>query len=78
MMGAKQDENENENKTRFVFSSYTESPLAYTKMSCYLPWIAEQFGLSYEEQSTDDEACVKGSGFWTEATIQQYAPILAI
>ena len=62
MMGAKQDENENENKTRFVFSSYTESPLAYTKMSCYLPWIAEQFGLSYEEQSTDDEACVKGSG----------------
>ena len=49
-------------RTKFDFTSYTESPLAYTKLSCYLPWVAEQYGLSYEDQPADDEACVKGSG----------------
>ena len=53
----------NNEKTKFEFVSYTESPLAYTKLSCYLPWVAEQFGLSYDDQSAaDDEACVKGTG----------------
>ena len=35
----------NNDDTTFFFASYTESPLAYTKLSCYLPWVAEEFGL---------------------------------
>ena len=48
-------------KTVFQFNSISENPLAYTKLSCYLPWVAEQFGLFYQDQSTTDEACQKGS-----------------
>jgi len=41
------------NRTSFKseFRSYSERPLAFTKLSCYLPWVAEQFGLSYEDHS---------------------------
>ena len=48
--------------TKFELFSKTRNPLAYTKLSCYLPWVAEQFGLSYENQASEDRACVEGSG----------------
>ena len=48
--------------TRAEFLSYTASPLTFTKLSCYLPWVAEQFGLSYEDNTLKDEACMKGIG----------------
>ena len=48
------------NEKEFTFLSFTESPLAYTKISCFLPWVAGQFGLSY--QAADDEACRQGTG----------------
>ena len=38
------------------------SPIAYTKLSCFLPWVAEQYGLSYDDQSANDEACIRGTG----------------
>merc|ERR550532_3296344 len=44
----------------FSFDSFTESPIAYTKVSCFLPWIAQQFGLYFPP--ADDEACVSGNG----------------
>ena len=44
----------------FKFLSRREYPLAYTKLSCFLPWVADQFGLSFE--SAVDESCVKGTG----------------
>ena len=28
-----------------------ENPMAYTKSSCFLPWVAEQYGLSYKEDN---------------------------
>ena len=28
------------------------NPLAYTKLSCFLPWVAEQYGLSHEGDPT--------------------------
>ena len=46
--------------TVFQFESISENPLAYTKLSCYLPWVAEQFGLFYENHPSD-EACPQGS-----------------
>ena len=27
---------------------YSNNPTAYTKLSCFLPWIADQFGMKYE------------------------------
>ena len=38
------------------------NPLAYTKLYCYLPWIAEQYDLEYEGTSSDDPSCLSGSG----------------
>ena len=38
------------------------NPLVYTKLYCYLPWIAEQYGLEYSGTTSDDPACLFGSG----------------
>jgi len=35
-------------------------PIAYTKVSCFLPWVALQFGLYFPP--ADDDACVSGQG----------------
>ena len=50
------------NEAKFVITSRLENPLAYTKLSCYMSWVAEQFGLSYDDQAAEDEACTRGSG----------------
>ena len=49
-----------ETDNQFTFDSFTESPIAYTKISCFLPWVAEQFGLSYS--AAQDDACIVGTG----------------
>ena len=38
------------------------NPLVYTKLYCYLPWIAEQYDLEYSGTTSDDPACSLGSG----------------
>ena len=48
--------------TRFEFKQSAENPLVYTKLSCFLPWIASQFGLNYDSGPEADEACLVGSG----------------
>merc|ERR1712106_151962 len=40
----------------------TENPSAYTKLSCFLPWIAKQYGMTYQASGKDDPACSVGSG----------------
>merc|ERR1712223_166280 len=45
----------NTNRTRFELLQNSENPAAYAKLSCHLPWIAEQYGLSYE--ADDDPSC---------------------
>jgi len=47
-------------QTRFQLVQNSENPAAYTKLSCFLPWIAEQYGLSYEPEF--DESCNEGTG----------------
>ena len=37
------------------------SPAAYTKLSCYLPWVAEQYGLDYTAGAVDPK-CVTATG----------------
>ena len=40
----------------------TENPSAYTKLSCFLPWIAREYGLEYDHDEETDPACYQGHG----------------
>ena len=41
----------------------TEKPAVYTKLSCYLPWIAEQYDMDFTENVQDEKLeCTTGSG----------------
>ena len=44
------------------FVQYAENPTIYTKLSCYLPWIAEQYNMRYQGAGTEDTACQQGTG----------------
>ena len=37
------------------------NPLAYTKLSCFLPWVAQQYGLSHEGDP-DNPSCTMANG----------------
>ena len=39
-----------------------ENPATYTKLSCFLPWVAEQHGISYDGDPTTDQSCRTGQG----------------
>ena len=41
----------------------TEKPSIYTKLSCFLPWIAQQYGMDFTETVEDEnQECTSGSG----------------
>ena len=45
------------------------NPLVYSKIACYLPWIAEQYGMVYEAGgSIDHDDCIYGNGDINEVT----------
>ena len=46
----------------------SQNPSVYTKLSCYLPWIAEQYGMNYEVDDITDPECVTGTGDISEVT----------
>ena len=45
-----------------VLFQLSNNPSAYTKLVCFLPWIAEQYGLEYNDPGDTDQACVEGNG----------------
>ena len=45
-----------------VLFQLSNNPSAYTKLSCFLPWIAEQFGLEFESSREDEMQCLEGTG----------------
>jgi len=47
------------NRTKF-FALQQESPSVFTKLSCFLPWIAKQYNLNYIHES--DELCNVATG----------------
>merc|ERR1712037_64735 len=47
-------------KLRFNLNQNSENPAAYAKLSCHLPWVADQYGLSYD--GVPDESCSTGTG----------------
>ena len=54
---------ETDSKTNILLQ-VTDNPLAYTRLHCYLPWIAEQYDLDfdYEDIPGDDPTCFTGFG----------------
>jgi len=46
----------------WMLDQYTNNPSTYTKLSCFLPWVAEQYGLEYKTSGHTDPACTQGQG----------------
>ena len=46
------------------------NPSVYTKISCFLPWIAQQYGMFYEIDDTNDPDCISGTGDINEVTAE--------
>ena len=44
----------------------SQNPNVYTKLSCFLPWIAEQYNMEYESPGITEEECTTGTGNKTE------------
>jgi hypothetical protein len=53
----------NNNMTGFHLNQFSGNPSVYTKLSCFLPWVAEQYGLAYHgEDPATDPSCRVGTG----------------
>jgi len=49
-------------KKNAQLNQQTENPTTYTKLFCFLPWIAEKYGMDYEGSGQEDSACMVASG----------------
>ena len=38
------------------------NPSTYTKLSCFLPWVAHQYGLEYKVNGQAERECIEGQG----------------
>ena len=58
------EETEERNTEANTLFEISANPQAYTKLHCYLPWIAEQYDLDFEypSGSLDDPTCINGTG----------------
>jgi len=48
--------------TTWVLSQRATNPSAYTKLSCFLPWVAAQYNMVYESAGVVDQACTTATG----------------
>ena len=48
----------------------SENPAVYTRLSCYLPWVAAQYNMDYTPPADPDPACLTGNGDITEVTAE--------
>ena len=55
---------ENSDTKTNILLQLSDNPLVYTKLHCYLPWVAEQYDLDFEfpQETEDDPACTIGRG----------------
>ena len=51
-------------------SQLSENPAVYTRLSCYLPWVAEQYDMEYSPPEETDPACQTGQGDINEVTAE--------
>jgi len=54
--------NRNDARTEFQLTQLSENPATYTKLSCFLPWVARQYGLDYDGDPATDQTCSQGTG----------------
>ena len=59
--------NQNPNQNRYMLLQSTSNPAVYARLSCYLPWIAQQYNLEYKE-TFKEPSCSIGSGDITDVT----------
>ena len=55
---------------RSFISQVSSNPAVYTKLSCYLPWVAAQYDMEYRPAGEPDPACLTGQGDITEVTAE--------
>ena len=48
--------------TVFRLTQFSENPSVYTKLSCFLPWVAKQYGLKYDGDTSSDPSCSQANG----------------
>ena len=59
-----------------ILRQYSDNPSVYTRLSCFLPWIAEQYGLTYTPSQPPEPECEQGTGDINEvsATVCRTTP----
>ena len=60
----------NRSSTLSVLDQASENPAVYTKLSCYLPWVAAQYDMDYSPPGDPDPACFTGNGDINEVTAE--------
>ena len=53
-----------------VLKQFSSNPSVYSRLSCFLPWIAEQYGLTYTPSQPTEPECEEGVGNIDEVTAQ--------
>ena len=56
--------------TTALLLQLSTNPSVYTKLSCYLPWVAAQYDMDYRRPGDPDPACLTGQGDITEVTAE--------
>ena len=60
----------NTSSTQSLLTQTSENPAVYTRLSCYLPWVAAQYDMDYRSAGEPDPACLTGNGDITEVTAE--------
>ena len=61
--------------TEYSLTQESLNPSVYAKISCYLPWIADQYGMTYEAEENNDPDCVNYTGDIDEITAENCTTI---
>ena len=49
-------------ENKWTLNQQSENPSTYTKLSCFLPWVAKQYNTEYNARGPAEQACVVGQG----------------
>ena len=56
--------------TSSLLNQISENPAVYTKISCYLPWIAAQYNMDFTPHADPDPECLNGKGDINDQTAE--------
>ena len=49
-------------RTKWQLNQQSENPTTFTKVSSFLPWVAEQYEMECKPSDETDPACLEGQG----------------